>query len=137
MKDWKNIALFVTVVLCLFLGWSVFFKGDSAYKERIKQLEKENQELVEKRKELDALIAQRNLAIDSLTRVETELALQLAALETETRLLREEAERSRENWEDVKKRIDENRKKISELKKNPANRKGDALINSLKVKTEK
>lgn len=137
MKDWRNIALAVTIILCLFLGWTVFFQGDSAYKERVKNLEKENRELRLRRAELDAEIAKRKAAFDSLQVVEFQLESELNLLEAETRILREQAKRSKEDLDAVRERIAETRKKISELRKNPAKRKDTDLINSLKLKTQK
>jgi hypothetical protein len=137
MKDWRNIALIVTVVICLFLGWTTFFGGDSAYKERVKALEKENKELQAKRAVLDAEIERRKAAFDSLLVVEIQLQSELSVIEAETRLLREEVERSRGEMDVVRERISETRKKIEALKKSPANRRNNDLINSLKLKTQK
>jgi predicted nuclease with TOPRIM domain len=135
MKNWKDIALVVTIILCLIFGWMTFFKGDSGYKERIKSLEKENAELQAKRATLDAEIARRKTAFDSLSVMDIQLQSQLAVLETETRLLRDEVKRSRGALDDIQTRIIATRKRIADLKKNPANRKDTDLINSLKLKT--
>jgi chromosome segregation ATPase len=133
----QNVIIVVLFLVVLLLGWATFFQGDSAYKERVKQLEKENRELQAERAEMDAEIARRKAAFDSLSTIDLQLQAELSALEAETRLLREQAERSLSDMDAVRKRIAEARKKISELKKSPANRKDADLINSLKLKTNK
>jgi cell division protein FtsB len=133
----RDIIIGVLFLVVLALGWATFFGGDSAYKERVKALEKENKELQAKRAVLDAEIERRKAAFDSLLVVEVQLQSELSAIEAETRLLREEVERSRGEMDVVRERINETRKKIEALKKSPANRRNSDLINSLKLKTQK
>ncbi len=134
ISNWKNIAILVLLVGCLIFGWFTFFGSDSAYKERIKQLEKENRESAEARAKLSAEIESRKAEYDKLKAIESQLITELSLLEGETARLRDDAQRSRDDFDAIQTRLVETREKIKKLKETPANRKDEDLINSLKIK---
>jgi septal ring factor EnvC (AmiA/AmiB activator) len=133
-SDWRNVAVIVLVAACLVLGWLTFFKSDSGYKERIKQLEKENSELVKERNRLTAEIASRKVEYKSLKNREAQLLTDLSLLQNETARLRADANQAKADLTAIQIRLRETREKIQKLKSNPANRKDEDLLNSLILK---
>ena len=134
--DLKSILILVLLLTTLIFGYKWFYSNGSASKERIKQLELEFKEL-EKKKLANIL------EIDSLKNVfnllkleDARLKEELIKLENEARLAEITAAQSKQRFAELQAQLAETRRKIEEFKKNPPNRTGDALLQSLKNKTQ-
>ena len=134
--DLKSILILVLLLTTLIFGYKWFYSNDSASKERVKQLELEFKELEKKK-------LANNLEIDSLKNAfnllkleDARLKEELVKLENEARLAEITAAQSKEKLAKLRAELAETRRKIEEFKKNPPNRTGDVLIQSLKNKTQ-
>lgn len=137
MKDIKNILIVVLLAGCMIFGYMWFFRNDSGYKQKIKDLEKEKKELIvaSEKLEKDVIVLEKNF--EDLMKKESSLAAVIKKRDEEIRRRKEEATRSRTELDKMKKGLKETQEKIAELKKRPPNRTGDDLLNSLKLKTQK
>ena len=137
MKDIKNILIVVLLAGCMIFGYMWFFRNDGGYKQKIKDLEREKKELIIAREKLekDVVVLEKNF--EDLKKKETSLAADIKKRDEEIRRRKEEAAKSRAELDNMKKGLKETQEKIVELKKNPSNRTGDDLLNSLKLKTQK
>lgn len=134
--DIKSILILVLLTLSLFFGLKWFWSGDNASKERVKQLEKEFKELESKKKLVDLEIVAWRASYDSLKVLDEKLQVEIAKQEAITKKAEQEAKNSRANLERMKKELADTRQKIDDIKSNPPNRTGDALLESLKNKTK-
>jgi Tfp pilus assembly protein PilO len=137
MKDIKNIIILVLLAGFLLFGYLWFFRDTTDYKAKIKQLEKEKQELIETRDSLDAVAINLGKKYAILVQKEAVLLADIAKKEAEIRKSKEAAARSQAELNRLKNSLKETQRKIEELKKNPANRESDDLLNSLKLKTQR
>ena len=137
MKDIKNILIVVLLAGCMIFGYMWFFRNDGGYKQKILDLEGEKKELIIAREKLekDVVVLEKNF--DDLKKKESSLAADIKKRDEEIRRRKEEAAKSRAELDNMKKGLKETQEKIVELKKNPSNRTGDDLLNSLKLKTQK
>jgi outer membrane murein-binding lipoprotein Lpp len=137
MKDIKNILIVVLLAGCMIFGYMWFFRNDGGYKQKIKDLEREKKELIIAREKLekDVVVLEKNF--EDLKKKESSLAADIKKRDEEIRRRKEEAAKSRAELDNMKKGLKETQEKIVELKKNPSNRTGDDLLNSLKLKTQK
>ncbi len=133
--DVKSILILVLLAISLFFGYKWFFGGNSEYKEKVKQLEKEFQELENQKKKVDLEISSWRSKFDSLSVEDRKLKQENIKLESQTRKAELEANKSKANLDRIKGDMKETQNKIEEFKKNPPNRTGDALLESLKNKT--
>jgi chromosome segregation ATPase len=140
IKTIDNKTLIITnavlLIAVLALGWSAFFRGDNAYKERIKSLEEKNVQLQKDRDKIDSEIQRRNDDFDSLEIVDSFIQARLAISEEETARLRQQVDRAQNELSTARQSVIEARRRIEDLKKSPPNRQGEDLINSLKIKTQ-
>jgi len=134
--DTKSILILALLGLSLFFGLKWFWSGDSASKERVKQLEQEFKQLESQKKVVDLEIIAWKAKSDSLRLLDAKLQKEIENQEMLTRKAEQEAKNSRSNLEKMKKELAETRQKIDEIKSNPPNRTGDALLESLKNKTK-
>jgi chromosome segregation ATPase len=114
-----------------------FFRNDSGYKQKIKDLEKEKKELIVAREKLEKDVTVLEKNFQDLKKREDALVADISRRDAEIRRRKEEAARSKAELDNMKKGLKETQDKIVELKKNPPNRTGDDLLNSLKMKTQK
>ncbi len=133
--DVKSILILVLLAVSLFFGYKWFFGGNSEYKEKVKQLEKEFQELENQKKKVDLEISSWRAKFDSLSVEDNRLKQENIRLESQTRKAELEANKSKANLDRIKGDMKETQNKIEDFKKNPPNRTGDALLESLKNKT--
>jgi len=121
----------------MIFGYMWFFRNDGGYKQKIKDLEREKKELIIAREKLekDVVVLEKNF--EDLKKKESSLAADIKKRDEEIRRRKEEAAKSRAELDNMKKGLKETQEKIVELKKNPSNRTGDDLLNSLKLKTQK
>lgn len=134
--DFKSILILILLGCTLIFGYMWFFKGDDGTKEQLKQLQEEYQEIEKLKKESDKRLIIYNDQLDSLLNVDK--AHQERILELEANVLEAEnrANQSESKFNELQAQLEETRKKIEELKKNPPNRTGDDLLNSIKNKTK-
>lgn len=131
----KNILILVLLAGCLVFASMWYFSG-SGYKSEIKTLKKEKQELVEQRKNLDSQVDNLKRDYEELVKKEAVLLEDIKKRDREIQALKESSARSQAELMKIKKDLAETRKKIEEFKKNPPNRTGQDLINSLKIKLQ-
>jgi len=134
--DIKDILILVLLGISLFLGYSWYFKGNSGYKEKVKQLEKEYKELEKEKNLIDLEITKWKSKYDSLEVVDKKIQSDLLLLQEEVKRAEEEAKKSKQQLSKIRAELAETRKKIEEFKRNPPNRTGDDLLESLKNKTK-
>ncbi len=114
-----------------------FIKGDSASKERIKQLEEEFKKLERQKDSINISINKWKVKFDSLSLRGEELAKINFKLESDVKKAETDASISKANLDKLRNDISVTKKKIDELKNNPTKRTGDDLLNSIKNKTKK
>jgi flagellar basal body-associated protein FliL len=134
--DIKSIIILVLLGLTLLFGYKWFFGGNKESKQRVKQLEQEFKQLESQKKLVDLEIATWKAKSDSLIKIDIKLQEDLARQEAETKKAEIESQKSKANLDKLKKDIIEIQNKIKEFKKNPPNRTGDELLESLKNKTK-
>jgi predicted nucleic acid-binding Zn-ribbon protein len=134
--DIKSILILVLLGLTLLFGFKWFFSGDNASKERVKQLEQEFKDLENQKKTVDLEITSWRAKSDSLKQLDIKLQAELVKQEAQTKKAEIEANRSRANLDKLRGDLAETQRKIEEIKNNPPNRTGDALLESLKNKTK-
>ena len=114
-----------------------FLGSDSGSKERIHQLEN-NIAALEKKKQ----ISEKNIAywikrFSNLQERQDSITLVIGRLEKEAITAETNANISKNKLETLKKELASTRKKIEDFKKNPPNRTGNSLLESIKNKTSK
>jgi chromosome segregation ATPase len=134
--DIKSIIIIALLGFCLFFGYSWLFNDNSGYKEKVKQLEKEYKELEKNKKAVDIDIKVIREKYDSLDVIDKKLKSDIIKLESEIKKAETEASKSKTKFLELKKELSVTRQKIEDFKKNPPNRTGDALLESLKNKTK-
>ena len=136
-KDKIYLILIGTLLLIsLIFGYKWFYGGNSASQERVKQLEAQFKELEEKKKASDEKIKYWETQFASLQAKSDSLKAEIDALEKQAQTAEADAKKSKAKFEALSKELAETRHKIEEFKKNPPNRTGDLLLESLKNKTK-
>lgn len=130
------IVIAVLLVFCLIFGYKWYFGGNSASEERVKQLEKEFLALEEKKKASEERIKYWENQFNCLKKQDDSLKTKIFEMEQATLAAEINAKKSKAKFEKIMKELEETRKKIAEFKKNPPNRTGDLLLESLKNKTK-
>ena len=135
-NELKNIL--VTVLLCLTLIFAYsWILEDGGSDEKVDALKRELEELSLKKKESDRIKDSLRSETDRLESQGKRLESDISRLESEIRDAIARANQSAKNLDRINKELAETRRKIEEFKKNPPNRTGDDLINSIKIKTKK
>jgi septal ring factor EnvC (AmiA/AmiB activator) len=135
-NELKNILVSVLLCLTLIFAYSWILE-DGGSGERVDTMTRELEELSLKKKESDRIIDSLGIEADRLNSQEQRLKSDISRLESEIRDAIARANQSAKNLDRINKELAETRKKIEEFKKNPPNRTGDDLINSIKIKTKK
>lgn len=135
--DLKSILILIFLGVSILFAYKWYFSNDIVSKERVKQLEKEFKYLEEQKKIVDSEITSLKLKFYELKKIDDKLKLELIEQEKLTKHAELEAKKSKSNLDKVKKDLEETRKKIENIKRNPPNRIGDALLESLKNKTKR
>jgi Tfp pilus assembly protein PilO len=135
--DIKNILILILIIFSIIAGYMWFIKGDSASKERIKQLEEEFKKLERQKDSINISINKWKVKFDSLSLRGEELAKINFKLESDVKKAETDASISKANLDKLRNDISVTKKKIDELKNNPTKRTGDDLLNSIKNKTKK
>lgn len=140
MKNMKNEIknILVSVLLCLTLIFAYsWILEDGGSDEKVDALKRELEELSLKKKESDRIKDSLRSETDRLESQGKRLESDISRLESEIRDAIARANQSAKNLDRINKELAETRRKIEEFKKNPPNRTGDDLINSIKIKTKK
>ena len=135
-NELKNILVSVLPCMTLIFAYSWVFDDDGA-EEKVNAMKRELEELSLKKKESDRIIDSLGIEADRLKSQEQRFKSDISRLESEIRDAISRANLSAKNLDRIKKELAETRRKIEEFKKNPPNRTGDDLINSIKIKTKK
>lgn len=137
-KDKIYLAIIsILLIISLVFGLMWFLGSDSGSKERIHQLEN-NIAALEKKKQ----ISEKNIAywikrFSNLQKRQDSINLVIGRLAKEAITAEANANISKNKLETLKKELASTRKKIEDFKKNPPNRTGNSLLESIKNKTSK
>jgi septal ring factor EnvC (AmiA/AmiB activator) len=136
IKDPKNI-----IILALFVGMMIFASivllgKSSNYKQQVKDLEAKNKVLQSERVEIHKRVAALEREYEALKKKEAELLADIAKRDIEIANSKAAASRSKAELDKLKKDLQKTREDIKNHEDNPANRTGDDLLNSLKLKTK-
>ena len=134
IKDYLIIVLFLGVMI---LGYISLFSGDKLYEYKLEELKKENLILSKMKDSLGLKINSLESQFITLKAKETELINDINNRDLEIAKSKERASKSKAELDKFKREMQETRNKIDSLKAHPANRTGDDLLNSIKLKTQK
>jgi septal ring factor EnvC (AmiA/AmiB activator) len=123
----------VSVILLLFF----IFGGGEKYNDELERLRADNARLAQERDRIQLRVDSLHKAYEILDQRDDSLATRISAQDKELAKLYSDSKRSKTELDKIRKEIAEAMKKIESLKKNPPNRTGTDLINSLKLKTTK
>ena len=137
LKDLKNILIGILLICTIIFGYKTFFTSDKLYKEKLKQLEAANKLLQAERAAIDLKIDSLKSEYDKLKAHEQKLANDIANRDAEIAKDKAAAAKSQAELNKFKHEMAETQRKIEDIKEHPANRTGDDLLNSLKLKTIK
>lgn len=134
--DFKNIFIGVLLTLLIFISYNWYFKGDSDYKNQLNLLRDENKILQKTRDSLSLNILNLEFEFENLKRTEDSLLFKIELLDDELIIYKKRVSKTRKELDSLRNNLIETNKKIEDFKKTPPNRTGDALINSIKNKTQ-
>lgn len=134
--DFKSILILILLGFALFFGYKWYFTDNSDYKNQIKELEKQYQILEDEKKQNKLIIERYKVELDSIMVQDSLNIIKISELEGRVYDAERNAENSKKEFDKLQKQLEETRKKIEEFKKNPPNRTGDALLESIKNKTK-
>lgn len=137
MKNAKNIIILVLLLASLIFGYISLFRGDKLYEYKVEELKKENEALMKQKLAIDEENKTLKLEFSNLKTKEAELLNDINLRDSEIAKSKENANRSKRELEKFKAEIEKTRGKIDSLKSHPANRTGEDLLNSIKLKTQK
>jgi len=137
MKNIKNIIIVVLLAACLIFGYISLFRGDKLYEYKVEELKKENAALMKQKLAIDEENKTLKIEFSNLKTKEVELLNDINLRDSEIAKSKENANRSKRELEKFKREIESTRQKIDSLKAHPANRTGEDLLNSIKLKTQK
>jgi chromosome segregation ATPase len=135
MKNFKDILIYVLLACILVFVYKSCFAPDPLYKEKIKELEERNKELDKKLKSSDSVTTVLKSEYQKLEVEDSLLKIRITALDADIERKKKEAARSQAALSSLQRDLAKTRAKIDSLKKNPPNRTGNDLLNSLKIKT--
>ena len=131
--NFKNVIIALAVTCCIIaVGYSFFNATD--YRQKIESLRSQNSVLEENRKRLSLEFAQLKKELVELEKRESELNQKILQQATEIEEAKAQAAKSRSSLNKIQQELNKTRKKIKELEDAPANREGEDLLNSLKIK---
>ena len=130
----KSMIFLILLGVGVFFGYKWYLKNDKASEERIKKLESEYTKLQSKKDSSDIKIAAWHSKFDSIRGEDIILKNQVEHLSKQTIVAETAAAKSKAELETAKAHAESLRADINKLEKNPANRTGDDLIQSLKNK---
>jgi len=134
--DIKSILILVLLGFTLIFGYKWYFSGDDTSEEKLNQLQEQYDEIEKEKQESNKRLNDNSIIIDSLMVADSLNTERIALLDFNVREAEDKAEESAGKLSEMQKQLAATRKKIEELKKNPPNRTGDDLLNSIKNKTK-
>ena len=134
--DIKTIIILVLLGFTIILGYKWYFSGDDVSKEKVKQLERENKKLESDKKNSDIEINKWKVKFTDLDITDKKLKLEVSKSIKDAKDALIKANKSKLDLDNLQKRLNETRRKIEEFEKNPPNRTGDALLESIKNRTK-
>lgn len=134
--DIKTIIILVLLGFTIILGYKWYFSGDEVSKDKVKQLEIENKKLESDKKNSDIEIAKWKVKFTELDITDKKLTLEVSRSIKEANDAKIKANKSKLDLDNLQKGLNETRRKIEEFEKNPPNRTGDALLESIKNRTK-
>lgn len=132
----QNILIGILTVCTLFFGYKTFFSEDPLYKQKIEELHKENLALQAKRDSINGVLKTLKVDFEKLKVQEAALNAKVAQEDKEIEKNKAKAAKSQAELTALQKELADTHNKIEDLKKHPANRTGDDLLNSLKLKSQ-
>lgn len=133
--DLKSILIIVLLGLTLLFGYRWYFDTDNSnYKNQLKDLKNQNEILKKQRDSVDIKINLLESDLLKLIENEKSLLVKIGLMTAEIDSAKKNAAKSKLELERLKTELYNTKKKIEHLKKNPPNRTGDDLLNSLKTK---
>jgi chromosome segregation ATPase len=134
--DINSILIIFLLATSLFFGYKWYFERSSESKKRVKELEEKFREIQKQKAEnLKEILFWRE-RFDSLRVEDSVLVGKIAQLEEKRKQAEIDANRSKANLQRLREELEKTRKKIEAFKKNPPNRSGDLLLQSLKINSK-
>lgn len=134
--DIKTIIILVLLGFTIILGYKWYFSGDEVSKDKVKQLEIENKKLESDKKNSDIEIAKWKVKFTDLDITDKKLTLEVSKSIKDANDAKIKANKSKLDLDNLQKSLNITRQKIEEFEKNPPNRTGDALLESIKNRTK-
>lgn len=132
IKSWVIVGL---VAACILFSCMWFFSG-SGNRRDIKQLKKENKELQFERDSLRIVRVKLQDKVKILEDMSADKDKKIAELDTKLTILNYDLNNTKKGFYQIQKELKEALQKVNDLKRNPPNRTGDDLLESLKNKTK-
>jgi len=133
--NFKNAIITLTIIFCVIaVGYSFFNITD--YKQKIDSLRSQNSVLEENRKRLALEFASLKKDLEDFKERETALNKKIQSQAKEIEDAKQEANKSFSALMSMRADLAKTRKKIKDLEAAPANRVGEDLLNSLKIKSQ-
>ncbi len=145
MSTWDNIKKFLDVktiiiaallVVSLIFGYMWLFRGNTASKEKVKQLQRENKILEHGIDSLTKNISMKDIQLSELQKKSEKLEKDISILEDKIKKAEINANNSMNTLNSLRKELKDTKEKIEDLKNNPPNRIGNDLLESIKNKTK-
>jgi chromosome segregation ATPase len=133
----KNYIIVILVVVCLAFGYFTFKGSDSELKSKIEQLKSSNSLLEHQRDSIDKVITLTMKDFQKAKSADSALQIDIRSYEAEIERQKSLANQSRAQLDNLQKSLEETRRKIVDMKAHLANRTGDDLLKSIKLKTTK
>lgn len=131
--DIKSIALLVLTGACI-LFFGMWFFNKSEYKDKIKELDKENKRIELVRDSLKSVNASLKLDFNKKQSEIDKRDQKIKLIESEILKIKGDLKLAKSKVEENEKNLKETKDKIKKLKKDPIKREDQELINSLKEK---
>ena len=132
----KNIITIILSIACGVFAYFTFFgNGNHEYQKRIADLEASNRALDLKRDSLISDISRLKTEFTALHAKDSLLSILIAKEDAEIAKNKAIAARSQAELNQVKHSLEKTRHQIDSVKAHPANRTGNDLLNSLKIKS--
>jgi chromosome segregation ATPase len=133
--NYKNIIIIIAIACCIAAVRHSIFSA-AGYAQKIESLRSQNSALEENRKRLSLEFAKLKKELAELEEREAVLVQKILLQAAEIEEAKMQADKSQSSLNKLQQELNKTRKKIEELEKSPANRDGDELLNSLKIKTK-
>lgn len=134
--DFKSILVLILLGFALFFGYKWYFTDNSDYKKRIKELKEQYQILEDEKNKNNLIIERYKVELDSIMIQDSLNLIRISELEVKVFDSEQKAKNSKKQFLKLQNQLEETRKKIEDFKKNPPNRTGDSLLESIKNKTK-